>query len=220
MIKEIVKDRDFLSKPAEPATADDAEVVQDLRDTIEALEDCVCLAANQIGSTKAIIAYEDNGRTFVMYNPHLESGLQRFSTVEECLSLDEPSVVERFKMIRVSYEVFAGGKLEKRTVTVGTFDETYNTYEILDGLAAEDYIAFPEDGMEEGDPTTHTMPTEDPSAEPSDGVDDSGTIGDGVDDSGAIGDSADTGPIEGGEEESAGSEDGESSQTGGVTYAR
>ena len=112
------------------------------------------------------------------------------------------------------------GKLEKRTVTVGTFDETYNTYEILDGLAAEDYIAFPEDGMEEGDPTTHTMPTEDPSAEPSDGVDDSGTIGDGVDDSGAIGDSADTGPIEGGEEESAGSEDGESSQTGGVTYAR
>ena len=112
------------------------------------------------------------------------------------------------------------GKLEKRTVTVGTFDESYNTYEILDGLAAEDYIAFPADGMEEGDPTTHTMPTEDPSAEPSDGVDDSGTIGDGVDDSGAIGDSADTGPIEGSEEESAGSEDGESSQTGGVTYAR
>ena len=117
------------------------------------------------------------------------------------------------------------GKLEKRTVTVGTFDETYNTYEILDGLAAEDYIAFPEDGMEEGDPTTHTMPTEDPSAEPSDGVDDSGMIDnggidDGYVDSGAIGDSADTGLIEGGEEESAGSEDGESSQTGGVTYAR
>ena len=103
------------------------------------------------------------------------------------------------------------GKLEKRTVTVGTFDETYNTYEILDGLAAEDYIAFPEDGMEEGDPTTHTMPTEDPSAEPSDGVDDSGMIDnggidDGYVDSGAIGDSADTGLIEGGEEESAGSE--------------
>lgn len=117
------------------------------------------------------------------------------------------------------------GKLEKRTVTVGTFDETYNTYEILDGLAAEDYIAFPEDGMEEGDPTTHTMPTEDPNAEPSDGVDDSsmidnGGIDDGYVDSGAIGDSADTGLIEGGEEESAGSEDGESSQTGGVTYAR
>ena len=98
------------------------------------------------------------------------------------------------------------GKLEKRTVTVGTFDESYNTYEILDGLAAEDYIAFPADGMEEGDPTTHTMPTEDPSAEPSDGVDDSGVDNGGVDN--------------GGVDESAGSEDGESSQTGGVTYAR
>ena len=47
--------------------------------------------------------------------PHLESRQQRYSTVEACLSLHQPSVVERFKMIRVSYEVFAGGKLEKRT---------------------------------------------------------------------------------------------------------
>lgn len=114
MIKEIVKDAEFLSQPAEPATVEDAQVGEDLVDTMRVAE-AACLAANQIGSRKAVIAYNDNGRTFVMYNPHLESGLQRFSTVEECLSLDEPSVVERFKMIRVSYEVFAGGKLEKRT---------------------------------------------------------------------------------------------------------
>lgn len=114
MIKEIVKDAEFLSQPAEPATVEDAQVGEDLVDTMRVAE-AACLAANQIGSRKAVIAYNDNGRTFVMYNPHLESGLQRFSTVEECLSLDEPSVVERFKMIRVSYEVFAGGKFEKRT---------------------------------------------------------------------------------------------------------
>ena len=112
------------------------------------------------------------------------------------------------------------GKLEKRGLTLGTYEEDLATYPVESGLAAEDYIAFPADGMEEGTPTTHTMPTEDPSAEPSDGVDDSGAIGDSVDDSGAIDDGADTGLIEGGEEESAGSEDGESSQTGGVTYAR
>ena len=29
MIKDIVKDRDFLSKPAEPATAEDAEVAEE-----------------------------------------------------------------------------------------------------------------------------------------------------------------------------------------------
>lgn len=113
MIREIVKDVDALSKPAVAATAEDAQVGEDLVDTMRST-DAACLAANQIGSDKAVIAYNDNGRTFVMYNPKLESGLQRFSTVEECLSLDEPSVVERFKMIRVSYEVLAGGKLEPR----------------------------------------------------------------------------------------------------------
>ena len=111
-------------------------------------------------------------------------------------------------------------RLYKQYLSLGKSIYSGEYVEVKGGLTQEDYIAFPADGMEEGDPTTHTMPTEDPSAEPSDGVDDSGTIGDGVDDSGAIGDSADTGPIEGGEEESAGSEDGESSQTGGVTYAR
>lgn len=50
------------------------------------------------------------------------------------------------------------GKLEKRTITVGALDEMMNCYEVLDGLTAEDYIAFPEPGLEEGAPTTHTMP--------------------------------------------------------------
>ena len=114
MIKEIVKDREFLSKPAEPATAEDGQIGEDLVDTMRTA-DAACLAANQIGVNKAVIAYNDNGRTFVRYNPKLVSGLQRFTTVEECLSLDEPSTVERFKMIRVSYEILSGGKLEKRT---------------------------------------------------------------------------------------------------------
>lgn len=113
MIREIVKDTEFLSKPAEPATAQDAQVGEDLVDTMRSLE-AASLAANQIGSNKAVIAYNDNGRTFVMYNPKLDSGMQRFSTIEECFSLDTPSPVERFKMIRVSYEVLAGDKLEPR----------------------------------------------------------------------------------------------------------
>lgn len=50
------------------------------------------------------------------------------------------------------------GKLEKRAITVGALDEMMNCYEVLDGLTAEDYIAFPEPGLEEGAPTTHTMP--------------------------------------------------------------
>lgn len=115
MIKDIVKDRDFLSKPAEPATAEDAEVAEDLRDTIESLEDCVCLAANQIGSNKAIIAYEDNGRIAVMFNPKIKMAAQPYQTQESCLSLEEVSEVKRFQMISVGYQVISNGNLVSRT---------------------------------------------------------------------------------------------------------
>lgn len=115
MIKDIVKDRDFLSKPAEPATAEDAEVAEDLRDTIESLEDCVCLAANQIGSNKAIIAYEDNGHIAVMFNPKIKMAAQPYQTQESCLSLEEVSEVKRFQMISVGYQVISNGNLVSRT---------------------------------------------------------------------------------------------------------
>lgn len=115
MIKDIVKDRDFLSKPAEPATAEDAEVAEDLRDAIESLEDCVCLAANQIGSNKAIIAYEDNGRIAVMFNPKIKMAAQPYQTQESCLSLEEVSEVKRFQMISVGYQVISNGNLVSRT---------------------------------------------------------------------------------------------------------
>ena len=116
MIKDIVKDRDFLSKPAEPATAEDAEVAEDLRDTIESLEDCVCLAANQIGSNKAIIAYEDNGRIAVMFNPKIKMAAQPYQTQESCLSLEEVSEVKRFNIeLPVNYQVLVNGNLVSRS---------------------------------------------------------------------------------------------------------
>ena len=48
-------------------------------------------------------------------------------------------------------------KLEKRTVTLGEYDMMTDTYEILDGLAEEDYIAFPDYELcKAGAPTTHS----------------------------------------------------------------
>ncbi|MGN1014538.1 MAG: efflux RND transporter periplasmic adaptor subunit [Butyricicoccus sp.] len=44
-------------------------------------------------------------------------------------------------------------KLEKRTVTLGSYDEFNDTYAVLDGLSEDDYIAFPEEGLEEGQKT-------------------------------------------------------------------
>lgn len=115
MIKEIVKDRAFLSKPSEPATADDADVMTDLRETLDALEDCVCLAANQIGATKAIIAYKDGDRSYVMFNPKIKMAAQPYTTQESCLSLEDLSEVKRFQMITVSYQVLSNGNLVSRT---------------------------------------------------------------------------------------------------------
>lgn len=42
-------------------------------------------------------------------------------------------------------------KMEKRSVSLGEFDEELQKYQILDGLAEEDYIAFPDESIQEGD---------------------------------------------------------------------
>ena len=115
MIMEIVMDRECLSKPAEEATAADAQVIEDLRDTLTSLDDAVCLAANQIGSTKAVIAYRDGDRIAVMLNPKIKRGAQPYKTQESCLSLEDLSEVRRFQMVTVAYQVLAGENLVSRT---------------------------------------------------------------------------------------------------------
>lgn len=45
------------------------------------------------------------------------------------------------------------GKLEKRSVTLGQYDESSDAYEIVDGLDLSDYIAFPAEELSEGQAT-------------------------------------------------------------------
>ena len=47
------------------------------------------------------------------------------------------------------------GKLEKRDVTLGEYNEETCQYEIQSGLEESDYIAFPQDFLEEGMKATH-----------------------------------------------------------------
>lgn len=115
MIKELVKDEALLSKPCEAATADDVDVAQDLLDTLASLEDAACLAANQIGVTKSIVAYlDENDEAHVMYNPVLKLALGAFKTTEGCLTRDEESKVTRFDRIKVAYDELAAGALKPR----------------------------------------------------------------------------------------------------------
>ena len=62
MIREICKNEAFLAQKAEPATADDLVVAQDLLETLAAHKDgCVGMAANMIGVNKRIIAFDNDG---------------------------------------------------------------------------------------------------------------------------------------------------------------
>ena len=56
-------------------------------------------------------------------------------------------------------------KLEMRAVTLGEYNPMMDTYEILEGLTEEDYIAFPDGELcQEGAPTTHEYAAEEEAA--------------------------------------------------------
>ncbi|MBR3234610.1 MAG: peptide deformylase [Atopobiaceae bacterium] len=115
MIKELVKDEAILSQVCEPATPADVEIAQDLIDTAASLEDCSCLAANQIGVTKAVVVYfDDNQNPHVLYNPKVLMGIRPTKTVEGCLTRDDFSKVTRYAKIKVSYDELVDGAFKKR----------------------------------------------------------------------------------------------------------
>lgn len=115
MIKELVHDETLLSRPCAAATAQDADVAQDLLDTLVSIDSTACLAANQIGAEKAIVAYLDEKENpQVMYNPKLLLGLGAFKTEEGCLTRDEVSVVTRYQRIKVAYDEMVDGALVPR----------------------------------------------------------------------------------------------------------
>lgn len=51
-------------------------------------------------------------------------------------------------------------RIEKRTVTVGSYDEQSECYEITGGLTLEDLIAYPAEEVQAGAPITRTLPQE------------------------------------------------------------
>ena len=108
------KDVEFLKQPSEPATAEDAQVAQDLIDTMQSMkDDCACLAANQIGVLKAVIVFDDNGTVTTMHNPEAEQAMRPYRASEGCLSLEKETTVTRFQSVKVTYER-AGGRPARR----------------------------------------------------------------------------------------------------------
>ena len=105
MVQEIMKDMIFLAQPSAPATPDDLPCAQDLLDTLIAHKDgCVGMAANMIGVNKRIIAFENDGKYEVMFNPVIVKQSGAYEAEEGCLSLTGHRKVRRFRTVKVQWQ--------------------------------------------------------------------------------------------------------------------
>ena len=106
MIRELVHDPILLARKSMDAGREDLEIAQDLLDTLAAhKETCVGMAANMIGVTKRIIAFDNEGSYMVMLNPEIMKAAEPYKAQESCLSLlGGPRETTRFRKIKVRYQ--------------------------------------------------------------------------------------------------------------------
>ena len=108
MIRPIMKDEFFLAQKSIPAVncEEDIQVARDLLETLEAhKEGCVGMAANMIGISKRIIAFDNEGSYTVMLNPEIIKKSGEYETEESCLSLlGGPRKTKRYQKIKVRYQ--------------------------------------------------------------------------------------------------------------------
>lgn len=106
MVKELMHDPIFLGLKSEKATKEDLQTAEDLLDTLTAHKDgCVGMAANMIGVRKRIIAFDNDGKYMVMFNPEIIKKSDAYETQEGCLSLlGGPRKCKRYKTIKVQWQ--------------------------------------------------------------------------------------------------------------------
>lgn len=117
MVKEIIKDTEFLSKTSEKVEFEESkEIIQDLLDTSNHYKDiCVGLAAPQIGILKKIIVVKSGNSFFPMINPTIIKKFgKKFISIEGCLSLEGERKVDRYQSVMVNY-MDKTGKTQTRT---------------------------------------------------------------------------------------------------------
>ena len=104
MIKTVVRDVLFLGQKSEDATKNDANVIDDLIDTLRAnLEYCVGMAANMIGVKKRILVFVMGNVIVPMVNPVILKKDKMYETEESCLSLVGVRKAKRYELIEVEY---------------------------------------------------------------------------------------------------------------------
>ena len=109
MVKELIHDPILLARKSSPATKEDLQTAQDLLDTLMFHRDsCVGMAANMIGVTKRIIAFDNEGSYMTMLNPVILKASEEYETEEGCLSLlGGLRKTKRFRKIKVEFETLS-----------------------------------------------------------------------------------------------------------------
>ena len=129
MVKELMHDPIFLAQKSAAATAEDLPVARDLLDTLTFhRETCVGMAANMIGVTKRIIAFDCDGSLMVMLNPEIVAQSAPYEAQESCLSLlGGPRKAVRFDKIKVRYQ---NEKMQTRLKTFTGFTAQIIQHEV------------------------------------------------------------------------------------------
>ena len=104
MIRSLCKDPFLLAQKAKEMTAEDKELIRDLKDTLQFHSaHCLGMAANMIGVPKALIAFRDGPLIRVMLNGEILEGKDPYPATESCLSVSGSHNVTRYREIRVRY---------------------------------------------------------------------------------------------------------------------
>lgn len=104
MIRNIVKDENFLKIKSVPCNKIDLKIATDLKDTLKAhRKECVGMAANMIGYSKRMIIVSLGLYDLVMINPEIVNHSNKYKTEEGCLSLKGIRPCVRYEEIEVKY---------------------------------------------------------------------------------------------------------------------
>ena len=134
MVKPIVRDMLFLSQKSQPAMKNDTQVIDDLRDTLEANKDrCIGMAANMIGVRKRVIIVNVGFVNMIMINPRITKKSQPYETEEGCLSLDGTRKTTRYNEIEVEFQDISF-KRQKRSFSGLTAQIIQHEADHLDGI--------------------------------------------------------------------------------------
>ena len=105
MVRPIMRDTVFLAIPSTPADAGDMDIARDLLETLEYnKKGCVGMAANMIGESKRIIAFDNEVTYMLMFNPEIVKCSGQYETEEGCLSLVGLRKTKRWQSIKVRYQ--------------------------------------------------------------------------------------------------------------------